>query len=137
MKIDKVGFVDEGKKYSDEDKYEDIICDICQSSCKISAYVDESNAQFHNLEIKGAFGFGSHLDGEYWTADICDKCSETFLEKIVCFKKIDYLTMGSSSKADYKTDYHDFLNERATRIRKIRKLTGDVEFKIVPKKEED
>ncbi len=134
----------------------DIICDICQKTCKSENTHEDyeegdeiKEYDFQFLEIKGSFGYHSKKhDTEAWEAQICEDCSENYLEKIVCFTKFDYLSSLSPNDKSYvnktKTkkeklnkDYNDFLNERANRIRKVRKLTGDVEFKIVPKKEED
>lgn len=117
---------------------EDIICDICQNSCKNEfthkddkENIDWDEDDFTFLIIKGSFGyFSNNHDGEIWEAYVCEKCSEQYLEKIVCFNKSDYLSFQSDSDA-----YNDYLNKRANRIRKIRKMTGEVEFKITDKEE--
>jgi hypothetical protein len=127
----------------------DIICDICQKSCRNEHTHEEyeegddvKEYEFTFLTIKGAFGYYSKRhDTEAWEAHICEDCSENYLEKIVCFNKHDYLSEGASNKTQahkkYKNDFNNFLNQRANRIRKVRKMTGEVEFEIVPKNKKE
>ncbi|MFM2394328.1 MAG: hypothetical protein RLZZ546_2310, partial [Bacteroidota bacterium] len=129
---------------------EDIICDICQKSCRPEHRHEDyeegdelelKESDFEFLEIKGSFGYYSKRhDTEAWEAQICEDCSEHHLEKIICFTKHDYMTNSASNSSTqyqkYKDDVHEELNKRGSRIRKVRKLLGDVEFEIVPKKKD-
>ena len=114
------------KIYKD-DKIFDITCDVCQKSCKI---MDGDEDSYEFLEIKGTFGYYSNHDGERWYGQICEKCVETYLEKIICFEKKEYHLMNPFD--EYPRS--DKMNRKSDRIRKIRKLMGDVEFDIIPKK---
>lgn len=102
-----------------------VICDICQKSCKTGAS-DDKFFDFDYLEINGSFGYWSNHDCETWNADICEKCSVNYLDKLICFKKTDYM-FGENEQIEKE------LNKKSDRIRKIRKLTGVVEVIISSK----
>jgi superfamily II helicase len=109
------------KNFKNGDVIDDIICDICQNSC-VSENCYDGNPEYNYLTINGSFGyFSKNKDCESWDAHICENCVDNFLEKIVCFNKTDYLDNSGIGR----------MNERADRIRKIRKLTGELEFKII------
>lgn len=118
-----------------DDVLDDIICDICQNSCR-AENCDDDVPEYSYLSINGSFGYYSkNKDCESWDGHVCEDCVDNFLEKMVCFTKTDYMASGSSIKESKKDDYlnsiHTGMNERADRIRKIRKMTGELEFKII------
>ncbi len=124
----------------DKNTLTDVTCDVCQKSCL--SYQDDVDDSLHFdfLEIQGSFGYWSKShDGEAWTAQVCESCSENHLEKIICFEKYDYLTGAATNKSEahkkYKDDWNAELNKKSNRIRKVRKLTGDVEFEIKSKED--
>lgn len=108
----------------DKEILADIICDVCQKSCKTSndIHFEHTESNFDFLHISGTFGFWSKHDDERWEGDICELCSVNYLEKIICFNK-------QNNISNYSED--DDLNQRANRIRKIRKINESLEFKIV------
>ena len=77
----------------------DIICNICNQSCKTDEHkidnelrVDngETYRIFNSIKIEKHWGYDSDKDGEYWCANICEKCLDEHLSKLIKFDKYEY-----------------------------------------------
>jgi hypothetical protein len=67
-----------------EDQVVDIICDICEKSCKVPIG-HASKGKDYNFEYStlGAdWGYGSYHDGDWWHFDFCIDCSEKLWKRI-------------------------------------------------------
>lgn len=70
-------------KQVEVDVLEDVICDVCNNSCK-------NSTNFEYMTMKNYWGYGSSKDGQLWGAHICEKCvDEKF--KFVKFRRQDYM----------------------------------------------
>jgi hypothetical protein len=67
---------------------EKAICDMCGLSLRLAGNEDPTylyNYEYLDLNIR--FGYGSLLDGDEWSAQICEACVIAKLDKIIRFKK--------------------------------------------------
>lgn len=78
---------------------EDIICNVCNQSCKTNEYPiendlridnDEKYKIFNSVKIEKYWGYDSSKDGQYWYANVCEKCFDEHLSKIIKFDKYQY-----------------------------------------------
>lgn len=83
----------------------DILCDICGKSCKVDETTitnpfrpdkGEKIYDFSCIRLEKYWGYGSARDEEYWEAQICDKCIDEHLVKIIKFNKFHYNIMNGS-----------------------------------------
>lgn len=77
----------------------DIICNICKTSCKTNEYPIENELrvdngeiyrEFKSLKLEKWWGYSSNHDGEYWCANVCEKCIDEHLSKLIKFDKYQY-----------------------------------------------
>lgn len=75
------------------DYLDDIICNMCSSSCRTSddeyeiKINNKNDSNFDYLTISGSFGYNAiEKDGESWSAHICLSCAD-ILDKQIAFNK--------------------------------------------------
>jgi hypothetical protein len=86
----------------------DISCDICGNSCLIETLIvdNESNKDhgeklyiFEYMDLKTNWGYYSDTkDMETWTAQVCEKCTDIYLEPLIIFNKTCQMTNKELNK---------------------------------------
>ena len=72
-------------KLVEEEVIVGIVCDSCGQP------LEEKDLTYENyLQIYIRWGYGSLKDGDLWIADMCEKCVDEKLDKIVKFKKVRF-----------------------------------------------
>ncbi len=87
-----------------DEEIDDILCDICGKTCcveiididvdrelKMISVIDDSKIQsqrkdFEYMKLSASWGYNSKKDWEYWEAQVCEKCVDEHLSKLVKFK---------------------------------------------------
>jgi hypothetical protein len=57
----------------------DVICDICGNSCSYGEF------GFEYMNLDANWGYNSKLDGEKWSAQICENCVIEHLKPLIKF----------------------------------------------------
>ena len=68
-------------KQVEEEEVEDIICNKCGSSCKVS--IAEEIDTYEDIAIEHGFGYGTERDGELHVSHLCYECYDKLIASFV------------------------------------------------------
>jgi hypothetical protein len=71
------------KILAEHEVIDDIVCDICQKSCK-------NDYTYECIELSTTWGYGTDNDGEKWEAHVCHRCVIKHLDGLINFTKTTY-----------------------------------------------